>query len=1281
MKTLFLLFFVLIAIFILKASNTWAQVTGDYRSGQTSVTWSTAANWQTYNGSSWVTASSKPGSTNNVYIQRGHTVTLTADESCKTLHLNKDNSTTALALGTNTLSLNGQLRAYSGTVGTIPGSSSTSPAGHDDWITSTTGKISVVGDSRNLTAVGDWGVGIANVSSPNGFDLEINLNSGQTATLNTFFKCRSFNVVSGTLHMAVDARMAPAQNTRDNSNFIIQSGATVISAATGSATDVVFGYDDNSISDTLWVKTGGKLVLTGATPYIGMNTIIFDGTVEYARAGNQNTAARANGGAFANVLTNLIISGSGVKTIVNTDFTVNGTFSIQGSATLDNNGANFTYGPSSILEYASSTANQTMSTNEFNTSGTRVPKNLVINNTFGSVALDANRTTFAGNLTVSAGTFNLFGFTINRSSAGGILTVSNGATLRIGGTNTFPSNYSTHSIGASSTIEYGGTAQNVASLNSSQYYGNLTISGSGTKTVSTELRTNGNLNLTAGTLASTTNQVIVYGNVTGTGTHTCTGTGELQLETNGATISGATLGNLKIYSAGGGTITATAAPSITGNLRLTAGTLADGGFTIPVAGDIEGTGSHTGAGRIQMTGSARTISGASLTNLQLNNAGGYSLSGSPTIAGVLTLTSGTLTVGANTLTLSGSSPVRTSGNINASNASSTVTFTNTGAITLPASTFTGNVKNLTVSGSGGSVALGQSLTITGTVTVGSGATLTLGANTLTGSGTTAVSGSGTIALTGALGTQLSSFTTNTLKSNGTYQFNGSSTQTIPADTYNNIYCTNTSAINLGGNVTIDGTLTLISGNGNFNIGANTLAISNPIAGTGASTLLVGGATSNLTINGSAPGINIPGSVTSLNNLNISNSQIVTGGASLVINGTLTLEATAGFLNMGGNTLTIGTSTSNTGNIVRNGGSIRGTLRRWFASGASSNNIFPLDNGSGAFSQAKVTFNSLTTGGTLTATFHNSGSGSLPNQGNGNYLPTGPSMGNVNLINLAPQYWTITAGDGLASPNYNLELIGDAIPNISIIDYIAIIKRNDGASPWTWSSANYSVTTGTNTNPVLYYNGGTSFSDFGVGGNADNLLPVELSSFTASVDKQNVKLNWTTSHELNNQGFDIERKSSSAEWKKIGYAEGHGTTNQLQNYSFTDVGLNTGNYNYRLKQIDYNGNFGYHDLSAEVIIGIPAKYSLAQNYPNPFNPTTKINYDLPFDSKVEIKIYDMTGREVANLLDATQSAGFYTVTFNASAFASGVYFYRINAKAGGVYKTQSFTKAMRMVLVK
>jgi hypothetical protein len=645
--------------------------------------------------------------------------------------------------------------------------------------------------------------------------------------------------------------------------------------------------------------------------------------------------------------------------------------------------------------------------------------------------------------------------------------------------------------------------------------------------------------------------------------------------------------------------------------------------------------------------------------------------------------SGTLTVGANTLTLSGSSPVRTSGNIDASNASSTVAFTNTGAITLPASTFTGNVKNLTVSGSGGSVALGQSLTITGTVTVGSGATLTLGANTLTGSGTTAVTGSGTIALTGALGTQLSSFTTNTFKSNGTYQFNGSSTQTIPADTYNNLYCTNTSAINLGGNVTIDGTLTLISGNGNLNIGANTLTISNPIAGTGASTLLVGGVTSGLIINGSASGIHIPSSVTQLDNLEMNNGNIVIADGNVRIRSLCAL--TNGVLNMGANTLEIGHSTSIVGSLTRvGGGVVRGAIKRWFATTTqTTNTIFPVSNyhwltGQGFgddYNEVAISFTNggPATGGSLTVRFDTTGSGTLFSNGGLGYINVGEQWPGVNFINLSPQYWTITPGDGLAGFTYDISLIANGM-NLSTVAtlYTGIVKRTNNTQPWAWSFANHVNTSGTTT-PVLGGTGFTTFSEFAVGGNVDNLLPVELSSFTASVDKQNVKLNWTTSQEMNNRGFDIERKSSSAEWKKIGYAEGHGTTNEQQNYSFTDIGLNTGNYNYRLKQIDYNGNFGYHDLSGEVIIGIPSKYSLAQNYPNPFNPSTTITYQLTVNSFVSLKVYDMTGKEVSSLVNEVKNAGYYRVIFDAKNLSSGIYFYTIQAG--------DFSNTKKMLLVK
>lgn len=194
---------------------------------------------------------------------------------------------------------------------------------------------------------------------------------------------------------------------------------------------------------------------------------------------------------------------------------------------------------------------------------------------------------------------------------------------------------------------------------------------------------------------------------------------------------------------------------------------------------------------------------------------------------------------------------------------------------------------------------------------------------------------------------------------------------------------------------------------------------------------------------------------------------------------------------------------------------------------------------------------------------------------------------------------------------------------------------------------------------------------------DNPLPVELASFTSVVNGSDVTLNWSTSVELNNSGFDIERSSLNNEWSKIGFINGNGTSNNVNYYSFTDRNLRSGTYNYRLKQIDHNGNFEYFNLSNEVNIGIPLKYDLSQNYPNPFNPSTKINFALPNDGRVSLKIYDMSGKEVMTLINEVKTAGYYSVDFNASSSAnglsSGVYFYRLS--------TSDFTATKKMMLIK
>lgn len=88
---------------------------------------------------------------------------------------------------------------------------------------------------------------------------------------------------------------------------------------------------------------------------------------------------------------------------------------------------------------------------------------------------------------------------------------------------------------------------------------------------------------------------------------------------------------------------------------------------------------------------------------------------------------------------------------------------------------------------------------------------------------------------------------------------------------------------------------------------------------------------------------------------------------------------------------------------------------------------------------------------------------------------------------------------------------------------------------------------------------------------------------------------------------------------------------------------------------------------------PKDFNLMQNFPNPFNPTTKINFALPKQGFVTLKIYDITGREIQTLVNEVKQAGYYSVDFNGSALASGVYFYKI--------QSNDFVSVKRMVLIK
>jgi hypothetical protein len=285
------------------------------------------------------------------------------------------------------------------------------------------------------------------------------------------------------------------------------------------------------------------------------------------------------------------------------------------------------------------------------------------------------------------------------------------------------------------------------------------------------------------------------------------------------------------------------------------------------------------------------------------------------------------------------------------------------------------------------------------------------------------------------------------------------------------------------------------------------------------------------------------------------------------------------------------------------------------------------------------------------------------------------------------HWTVSPSSGSLNGKYCITFnFGDnETYNISSPSTNTILAKKD-ATVWEvyplYSSGN------TNWKSQLNWSAKTirvdslhSFSDFALT-DGTLALPVSISLFNASVNSRDINLSWVTESELNNNGFEIERKiisdnSSSAEWQKVSFIQGSGTSNTQHSYTYTDKKLPAGKYKYRLKQIDYNGGHEYFELSDAMIISAPKSFDVTQNYPNPSNPNSKIDFELPADMKVNIKVYDITGKEIALLLNEFKNAGYYTVDFNGSNIASGVYFYRITAEGSA----QKFSKTMKMVLIK
>ncbi|QQS35325.1 MAG: T9SS type A sorting domain-containing protein [Ignavibacteriales bacterium] len=197
-------------------------------------------------------------------------------------------------------------------------------------------------------------------------------------------------------------------------------------------------------------------------------------------------------------------------------------------------------------------------------------------------------------------------------------------------------------------------------------------------------------------------------------------------------------------------------------------------------------------------------------------------------------------------------------------------------------------------------------------------------------------------------------------------------------------------------------------------------------------------------------------------------------------------------------------------------------------------------------------------------------------------------------------------------------------------------------------------------------------------NYENAIPVELIAFNAVQSEEGINLNWETSTETNNYGFEIERANlnkltTEIIWQKIGFVNGSGTTTEQNIYTFIDAAVSSGLYKYRLKQIDYDGTSTYSPEIEIEVKHFPADFVLYQNYPNPFNPGTKINFYISAPGYFKLNVYNITGEIVKSLADGLFAAGLHEVEFKPGNLSSGIYLYSLETAGSVKVKAMIFLK--------
>jgi len=370
----------------------------------------------------------------------------------------------------------------------------------------------------------------------------------------------------------------------------------------------------------------------------------------------------------------------------------------------------------------------------------------------------------------------------------------------------------------------------------------------------------------------------------------------------------------------------------------------------------------------------------------------------------------------------------------------------------------------------------------------------------------------------------------------------------------------------------------------------------------------------------------------------------------------TLTMTAGNFTTGANVLELGSSVSNLGNLTRTNGTVIGNFKRWFSAATVSNVLFPLGTAT-YYRPGLLSFSTApAAGGSVTGTHIASNAGVY-----NDHLAATPLVETAHELNsiLTDGYWNFSPNT-LSGGQYDLILTATGYSGINDYTKLHILKRPDANSEWALVG-NHVQTTGSNSAPILERTGVTGFSDF-VPAKAVSQLPIELLSFTATCNQGVVDIKWSSSTEINNNYYTVERSNNLEQWETIAQVNGAGNSNTVRDYMTTDVTSNSLTY-YRLKQTDYNSHFKY--FAPVSLNSCSMDESFVKVLVNPIKDNLDLLVSVLEDQQIDITFNNAIGEKLFSN-NYMVIKGENRLSIDLSSLSPGIYFCNVKLNNGKIH---------------